>query len=666
MKNDKLQAALEYAALGFPVFPCRPMTKVPATPNGFKDATTAEEQIIYWWTQDPNYNVAIATAGYLVIDMEALLPDWPPEHIDGPRYLTPHSGGHSWTTQPPGAGWRNTTKKLHPKVDTRADGGYCLVPPSELPAGKYRWPEGSPGMYPPPLTPQWLADELTRLNGTQPPQSFLEENRPIPEGARNNTLTQIGGWLRRHGMSQAAICAALQCENPRRCTPPLQPSEVLAISKSVSRYEPDLTATMAMEGVEIELDEEPETSYPDPGELPERLVFELPGLAEKVIEYTLKTSPCPQPVYALAGAMSLMSVITGRKIEDHSRTRTNLLSVILGKTGSGKDRPRQVNRQLLTEAGCDYLGPEEAVSGNGIYTSIRTRPTVLLQWDEMGLLFKQIQTGRSDGPLANARAILMKLYHSSAETVQGGGYADPKRNFELIQPHLVLLGSTVVENFAAGLSREQLTDGFMSRFSIFPSSATPDAGDPAITALPPGLIDEICLWRDFYEGRGNLATEHPKPRVLTYHPDAWQLLKDFRLMLNRHPDRAMWIRAYIQAKKSGMLFQASIDGPSVQEITRRAVEWAIELVTYQVRKTLYLASQFIADSQFEADQLEFGRWMQEKKKVSMGQICNSRFRKWKVQYRNEVIDALVGQRKISIKVRKGITKPTTLITWMSR
>lgn len=671
--GDKFQAALHYADLGFKVFPCKPMSKEPAVIHGFKQATTDGPQITTWWDRDPEYNVAIATAGYLVIDIDGpLTAEWPREPLIGTGYLTPR-GSHLWLKLIGAQAWRNTTKKLAPNVDTRGWGGYAIVPPSETPDGKYLLRVGDPFEPPESLVPGWLAAEMDALNGIKTPDDFLRGDRPIPDGQQNSTLTQIGGWLRRHGFSQEQIEATLLKVSEDRCVDangkpwPHPEDRVKKIAQSVARYEPDITAVGAMEGVEIEPDDEPvAASYPDPGEMPEELIFNLPGLGEKIIEYTLKTAPCPQPVYALAGAMALLSTITGRKIEDHSKTRTNLLCVILGKTGSGKDRPRQVNRRLLTDTGCDYLGPEEAVSGNGIYTSIRTRPTVLLQWDEMGLLFKQIASGRADGPLANARAILMKLYHSSAETIQGGGYADPKRNFELIQPHLVLLGSTIVENFAAGLSREQLTDGFMSRFSVFPSDDCPFPGDPQITEIPAGVLDEIMLWRDFFKDRGNLMEENPVPRVLHYTEPAWEELKAFRKWLHEKPDREMWIRAYIQAKKSAILYQASNVGPAVTEIPLIAVEWGIELVTYQVKKTLYLADQFIADSQFEADQLEFGRWMHGIRKCTLMKVAQSKFRKWKAPYRQEVMDALVHQEKLHIITCKGITRPTTILTWKVR
>ena len=52
-ETDILQAALAYAAKGWPVLPCDPRTKTPVTENGLHDATVDEAQIRTWWTQWP-------------------------------------------------------------------------------------------------------------------------------------------------------------------------------------------------------------------------------------------------------------------------------------------------------------------------------------------------------------------------------------------------------------------------------------------------------------------------------------------------------------------------------------------------------------------------------------------------------------------------------------
>jgi hypothetical protein len=58
---DARSAALNYASRGWPVFPCKPGSKQPATHHGFEDATTEPSLITWWWDRIPDANVAIAT-----------------------------------------------------------------------------------------------------------------------------------------------------------------------------------------------------------------------------------------------------------------------------------------------------------------------------------------------------------------------------------------------------------------------------------------------------------------------------------------------------------------------------------------------------------------------------------------------------------------------------
>jgi hypothetical protein len=64
--------ALAYARRGWPVFPCQPGSKVPATRHGFHDASTDWRQIERWWSRQPDANVAIATGapGPDVLDVD--------------------------------------------------------------------------------------------------------------------------------------------------------------------------------------------------------------------------------------------------------------------------------------------------------------------------------------------------------------------------------------------------------------------------------------------------------------------------------------------------------------------------------------------------------------------------------------------------------------------
>jgi len=259
---------MRYAELGYPVFPCAPGAKTPLTEHGFHDATADAEQIEQWWSQYPSANIGIPTAGMVVIDIDGEANPWladDPERMlelaRGPMAITPRGGSHRLFRQPAGKHWRCTEGRLAPKVDTRADGGYIVAPPSVVDGGKaYRWAPGLELDDPPdrlPEPPPWLAQELDRLaqnaprsclaatlaNGTTtlapgtPAQPWSAadgaEANPIPEGQRNATLARLGGNMRRVGMSQAEIAAALQQTNKDRCVPPLSPREVERIAASM-------------------------------------------------------------------------------------------------------------------------------------------------------------------------------------------------------------------------------------------------------------------------------------------------------------------------------------------------------------------------------------------------------------------------------------------------
>lgn len=139
-----LDAAVIYAGWGWAVFPCLPGGKAPATRNGFKDATTNTGQIRKWWTENPSYNIGLATGhSFDVVDVDVPegLFHWAEMREDNtiPEAhgiaVTPSSGQHI-LVKPTGGGnmtgWR-------PGIDYRGRGGYIVAAPSEVGGSRYRW-----------------------------------------------------------------------------------------------------------------------------------------------------------------------------------------------------------------------------------------------------------------------------------------------------------------------------------------------------------------------------------------------------------------------------------------------------------------------------------------------------------------------------------------------
>ena len=72
------------------------------------------------------------------------------------------------------------------------------------------------------------------------------EGARIPVGQRNAALARLAGVMRRNGVSEDAIAAALLTENRLRCDPALLAAEIKRIAASIARYRPAGAGAAAM------------------------------------------------------------------------------------------------------------------------------------------------------------------------------------------------------------------------------------------------------------------------------------------------------------------------------------------------------------------------------------------------------------------------------------
>jgi hypothetical protein len=235
MPLSLLEAALAYAERGWHVFPCKPRDKRPATPNGFKDATTDRLKIARWWAANPACNVAIATgaaSGFFVLDVDA------PEGFRSAATLTMQHGSlpHTMTQRTGGGGWQhlyampegvrigNSAGRLGAGLDVRGDGGYVVVAPSVHPSGNaYAWRDLNDEIAEPCA---WLISLITET--ARPADTVIEAKlptSPMPgagvvrsyitgivatlqaakEGKRNNVLLWCAARMFDHGNSLADV-----------------------------------------------------------------------------------------------------------------------------------------------------------------------------------------------------------------------------------------------------------------------------------------------------------------------------------------------------------------------------------------------------------------------------------------------------------------------------
>ena len=231
------EEAAEYRRRGWATIPTKPRSKEPnlreLRPYLARKATP--EEIGAW----PWPGVGIVTgplSGVLVLDADG--PEGEAElkkrgHPVTPMARTQSGGLHLYFKHPDhhvGTGIR-----VAPGLDVKAAGGYVVAPPSVGPSGRcYEWIV-SPGEAELAEPPEWLMGLLERERPKGPAGPVGER---IPEGRRNKDLASIAGTMRRRGMGEAEILAALQVTNEQRCQPPLEAEEVAKIAASLARYEP--------------------------------------------------------------------------------------------------------------------------------------------------------------------------------------------------------------------------------------------------------------------------------------------------------------------------------------------------------------------------------------------------------------------------------------------
>ena len=373
-ESETLTAALAMAERGVPIFPCGP-DKRPLTPHGFKAATTAPAQIRAWWGQWPDALIGRPTGAMtrvvvLDVDQDGIkgkdggtsLAELEAQHGPLPdtwEVLTPSGGRHLYFRHP-GPRVPCSASKVGADLDIRGDGGYVIVPPSRLADRReYRWEGSSDPSEGAALAdiPGWLLALAVGPSTREEPaqDGAAGADNPIPEGKRNAHLASLAGTMRRRGMTESAILAALMAENAARCVPALSDEDVQKIARSIGRY--SLGPALA-------------DPWPDPMPLPQGLppvdpfaVELLPAALRPWVADIADRMQCPLD-YPAVGAMICLGAVVGRQIairpkrQDDWTVVPNLWGAVVGRPALLKtpslQEPMRMLERLEIAAGIDH------------------------------------------------------------------------------------------------------------------------------------------------------------------------------------------------------------------------------------------------------------------------------------------------------------------------
>ena len=360
----------------------------------------------------------------------------------------------------------------------------------------------------------------------------------------------------------------------------------------------------------------------DPGPLPEELMH-MPGFVDLLAEHTLGCAPYPNRALAFAGALAMLSHLTGRNFRDSRNLRTNIYLLALAESGVGKDFPRKVNTTLATELNVMGGMADRFASAEGLEDALLVRPCSFFQVDEVDCLFASL-ADHGDSAMEKIYGALLQ-FATSADTTyamrkkaiqQTGGKAgkfDKIRARGIREPHLTLLGTAIPKYLFSAVSERALENGLLSRCLVLEAGERGKAGTPHFQPFGEELM---AMARHFvslggFEGLDleNLDEEPPpyvEPYTVTETPEATAArdrviaaCEALYAAAKTTAEKALWSRGAEKTSRLALLHALSAN-PTDPLITEGAVAWAWAVVSHLTKRILFQASIYVHDNEFDA------------------------------------------------------------------
>jgi len=402
-------------------------------------------------------------------------------------------------------------------------------------------------------------------------------------------------------------------------------------------------------------DEEIDDAMGFGGKVPDECLMP-PGLIGDIVRHNLETAKYPQPEHALAGALALMSLITGRRVCDAQDTRTNLMIVALGPTRSGKEWPRQLNKKILELVGRSALYEEKIASHSALHGFLKQDNTGLLMNDEFGdfLATARATTGANTQP-AQIISAMIKLYSSSGSNYKADRYADNSKQIEINQPHLVLYGTSTGEVFWKHVTPEYLSGGLFGRVMLFENRGyvDPQALPAERPGLPESIYRDVDWWFRCFEHRDLLWWQNPMPVIVPHTPEARDRYAAHELEISVKRKKETPVRAALWSgtgeitAKLALLFACSRSRNPLQ-IQIEDVDLAVKLSNWLTRRKVELSQDHVAENLTEQTAKRIFRIVKAtgRKGITKNQL--SRKTQWlRKRERDELLVDMVSSRKIS-------------------
>lgn len=686
------------AKKGYRFFPCLP-NKVPATSNGFYDATNNIEELKSFFNNN-NYLIGFPTGSLnknvVIIDIDINKPIPGTESIDqrsvnelldelesiigqvirdGFQVETPSGGRHLYFQAPINIEIKSGNRyfdKLLP-VDVKAGGGYVIFPDdksyivydSNIEIDNFY--DYLPAL--PEAVINFKKQETNQdIDNVLPQSEIIEIQSALSflSSDDRDTWVKIGLALKStdspsaYGLwnSWSQTSAKYNPADMERRWQGLKPNDITIASLFHEAKKQGWHTTYQKENINIEVLKKTFDRKPFPPEL-----LKPPGLVGELMDFIEFRAIKSQPIYSLAGSLTAVGALLGRKIRTDSDIRTNIYSLAVGTSGSGKEACRAVIKRCFYEAGAGALAKiDDLASDAAIITALDGAESQVFLLDEIGRFLQttNMASASRNTHLYNIISVLLKLYSNSNSVYEGKAYADRDKQITLLQPNLCIYGTTVPETLYKGLTTSSLNDGFLSRMLVFESNQHNPRKKTRrelsrINKIPKSLLDQIAgLYAKPINSHpvGNIDFKNPNPQVVFLNENALDMVDDFenyiydlreKLISEKRPD-SVYNRTSQLAEQIALII-AGGDNPDNPVITENEMSYGISLSHYLADNMLYIAENFIADNETEHITKWFLQIIRASGKISLSKLTK-KTQKLKGYERNDIIETLIDSKQI--------------------
>ena len=682
MTNDKKGAALHYAKNGLLVFPvhsvsngvcscyqgkdCKRKGKHPRTTLGLKSATKDINTIEKWWSIWPDSNIAVVTgkeSGIVVVDVDVSegfktasdvlsfndlsLPDTLVSETGG--------GGVHYIYKYPQEGKYKTGTEIFKNIDSRADGGYIIVPPSIHASGREYFFDNDSG--------EFNIDDITEA-----PKVFLDKI-VVDDSERAVTVPSWNpdGYIPEYGIEALEACSemaddyeswirvgmAIHYTDPssngfemwdwwsslsKKYDSVSVESQWRNFSRRGHNYSKVVTfdsvfqyasecgwenpnvkigsemAELIIESSQKEIANIIKESYEPIDIAPPDTLVPNRGIMRDIYNYIMATSIRPQPELAVAASVAFLGSLLGCKYQTETGIRSNVYVVGIAESGAGKDHARKMIKKLAHQAGVmKYIGGEDFASGQAIIAAMQRYPSQLFMLDEFGRKLKASTDHKASAHMKEIITTLLVLYSSAGSVYSGKEYADQKNKpkIEIESPNACIYGTTVPSEFYEALSSSESVNGTLSRFLLFEaSSSRPARQRPDLNYDTKGLAARIADIASYSHSGGDLSeflnTETIKidPKTVKMDDgiyDLWEELDEHCTDLMKCPiSSALYSRVAENAAKLALIYAVSVNH-RVPVIDLEALGWASEISLWTANVLMNRSNDRVSDNTVESN-----------------------------------------------------------------